>query len=84
MENVQDITENLKRLDGLKLLDYCFDNDIVSFKSGFGDYIVLCRIVDISQDKEVAEKIYKVQQKYHEDMKADIWAKGQFGNAGED
>lgn len=35
-----DIEKSLAELEGLSLLDFCFDNDIVAFKSGFG--IILC------------------------------------------
>lgn len=79
-----DIEKSLTELEGLSLLDFCFDNDIVAFKSGFGDYIVLLGILSVEIPESTAQKIYKIQKEYHRNMKAENWAKGQFGNAGDD
>lgn len=79
-----DIEKTLAELEGLSLLDFCFDNNIVAFKSGFGDYITILGDLPVEIPESTSQKIYKIQKEYHRNMKAQNWAKGQFGNAGDD
>ena len=83
-DDMEAIKKTLVGLEGLPLLDFCFNNYIIAFKSGFGDYFVLCNSFSMEVSEKTAQKIYKVQEDYYKDMKAQNWAKGQFGNAGDD
>lgn len=53
-DDMEAIKKTLVGLEGLPLLDFCFDNDIVAFKSGFGDYIVLLGILSVEIPESTA------------------------------